>query len=321
MSSKSTSIETPAILGESKRVPKVLEWVKITRTFMRRKPLAGAGLIVIFVLLIVAIAGPLMTTADPNRTNPALRWASPSGSHWLGADHLGRDIYSRVIAGARVSVMVGVTTVVVSTTIATMIGMVSGLRGGWVDFVIQRVVDMALAFPALVLLASLSVLYPQADKEFNFGLFTLSGTWARATLIALTLGVLFSFRTSRIIRSSVMVVMSRQYIESARAVGATDTRLMLKYVLPNIAPIIIILATTTIGAAILIESTLSFLGLGLPPTVPSWGQMLNEARPGMFRVWNPSIWPGIAIAIVVWSFNMFGDGLRDVLDPRLRGTR
>jgi peptide/nickel transport system permease protein len=304
--------------GERSRMPGVSGLAGLLR-FSRHKPVAALGLLLIVLVALTAIFGSVITPYDPNLTHPAAKWAGPGGAHLLGADHLGRDIFSRIIAGARVSMLVGFGTTLVACSLACLIGITSGLRRGRVDFVVQRGVDIALAFPPLVLLASLSTSFPQADARLNLLFFTLPGAWERAFLVALTLGCISCFAISRVVRGAVMTMMSQQYVEAARALGVTDRRLVLLYVLPNIAPIVMVLATVTIGAAILAESTLAFLGLGLPPTIPSWGRMLDEARPGMFRLWNPSIWPGLAIGIVVWSFNMLGDGLRDWWDPRLRG--
>jgi peptide/nickel transport system permease protein len=212
---------------------------------------------------------------------------------------------SRIIWGARISVTVGFGAVALSTFLAVMVGVVSGYFGGWVDLTVQRFVDIWIAFPALVLLIS-------------FVAAVGPGLWS----VTLILGILLAPGTSRVVRGAVIGIRHQSYIESASCIGAGHGRVILKYVLPNVFAPIIVLATAQLGTAILAESTLSFLGYGVPPPYPAWGGMLSGTGRA-FMLQSPwlSIWPGLAISLVVFGFNMLGDALRDELDPRLRGSR
>jgi len=212
---------------------------------------------------------------------------------------------SRIIWGARISVTVGFGAVAISTLLAVAIGIVSGYYGGWVDLLVQRLVDVWISFPALVLLISLvAVAGP--------------GLWS----ITWILGILLAPGTSRVIRSAVLSIRHLPYIESAACIGATSPHVILRYILPNVFAPILVLATVQLGTAILAESTLSFLGYGVPPPYPAWGSMLSgTGRAFMLQSAWLSIWPGLAISLAVFGFNMLGDALRDELDPRLRGSR
>jgi peptide/nickel transport system permease protein len=240
---------------------------------------------------------------DKNHLRDRLQGAS--GEYPLGTDELGRDIFSRLVYGARVSIIVPFGAVLISETIAATIGISSGYYGGWVDKIAQRIVDMFQALPGLVILITV------------LGIFG-SGLWQLICII----GVLGGPSGSRIIRGQVLSIMAAPYIESARVIGAGDRRIMLKYVLPNVMALIILGSTLRLGAVVLIEASLSFLGYGLPPPFPSWGQMLSlQGREYMRTAPGLAIYPGIAIGIIVFSYNLLGDALRDTLDPRLRGSR
>jgi peptide/nickel transport system permease protein len=240
-----------------------------------------------------------------DETNVRQRLKPPGAQFYLGTDNLGRDVFSRIVYGARISVTVGFGAVTLSLLLATILGVTSGYFGGKVDVLIQRVVDAAMAFPPLVILLSLmAVLGP--------GLLN----------IILVLGIIPSANRSRIIRSATLSAKENQYVEAARAVGASHLRIILCYILPNVMAPIIIVATNALGAVILIEATLSFLGFGVPPPYPSWGEMLSgSGRSYMYKAPWMAIWPGVAISLAVFGFNMLGDALRDLLDPRLRGSR
>jgi peptide/nickel transport system permease protein len=222
----------------------------------------------------------------------------------MGTDNLSRDIWSRVVYGARVSVTVGFGAVLLANLLATIIGVTSGYFGGKYDLAVQRVVDAWQSFPFLVVILSLmAVLGP--------GMLN----------VILALGALGAAAASRVIRGATISVLQNAYIDGARAMGAGHGRIMLRHVLPNVAGTIIVLATIGLGAAILAESALSFLGFGVPPPYPSWGAMLaGSGRSYMYRAPWMAIWPGAAISLAVFGFNMLGDALRDVLDPRLRGA-
>jgi peptide/nickel transport system permease protein len=227
----------------------------------------------------------------------------PSAAHWLGTDNLSRDMWSRVVYGARVSVTVGFATIALGIALATAIGVTSAYFGGACDLVVQRVVDAWLSFPYLIIILSvMAVLGP-----------------GRANLV-ISVAIIAAATNSRVIRGAALTVMQSQFVEAARAIGCGHGRIIVRHILPNVTATIIILATIGLGAVILAESALSFLGFGVPPPYPSWGGMLSgSGRTYMFRAPWMAIWPGVAISLAVFGFNMLGDALRDVLDPRLRG--
>lgn len=269
--------------------------------FARSQPLGMISLMIIVALVVVAVIGPTIAPYDP--AAPEFdRLLGPSGSNWFGTDELGRDIFSRTLYGARVSILVGFGATAISISCACLIGLVSGYFGGWVDTIIQRVVDGVIAFPTLVLLMALVVI-----------------TGSGIPQLILILGFLGSAGTSRVVRSAVLVVRQQQYIEAARSVGVPTPRILLLHVLPNCFAPIMVSATVGLGGVILAEAALSFLGVGInDPSQPTWGQMLNRAQRFVNVEPMQALWPGAAIALAVFSFNMLGDALRDALDPRLR---
>jgi peptide/nickel transport system permease protein len=233
------------------------------------------------------------------------RLQSPSGDHLLGTDSIGRDILSRLVYGARTAVMVSFGAVLISETIAATLGIMAGYYGGFVDKFAYRIVDVFQSLPGLVVLITI------------LGIFG-SGLWEMIIVI----GVLGGPSGSRTLRGQTIYVMASPFIEAARVLGASDRRIMLRYVLPNIFALMILASTLRLGIVVLIEASLSFLGYGLPPPYPSWGQMLSlEGREYMRTQPGLAIYPGLAIGLLVFSYNLFGDALRDVLDPRLRGSR
>jgi peptide/nickel transport system permease protein len=271
--------------------------------FARKKPLGAFGAAIIVLMLLTAAGAQWLAPYPFDVGVTADRLQGPTLAHPFGTDANGRDLLSRVIWGARISVTIGFGAVLLSTLIAVSVGVVSGYFGGWVDLVVQRLVDIWISFPALVLLVSLvAVLGP--------------GLWSTT----LVLGILLAPGTARVIRSAVLAMRGLPYVESARCAGAGDGRIVRSYVLPNISAAILVLATTQLGVAVLAESTLSFLGYGVPPPFPTWGSMLSGTGRA-FMLQSPwlSIWPGLAISAAVFGFNMLGDALRDVFDPRLRG--
>ena len=272
---------------------------------VREKPLGAFGGMLVLVLMLCAIFAHWIAPYPYDETNVRQRLKPPGAQFYLGTDNLGRDVFSRIIYGARISVTVGFGAVTLSILLATILGVSSGYFGGKVDVFIQRVVDAAMAFPPLVLLLSImAVLGP--------GLLN----------IILVLGIIPSANRSRIIRSATLAAKENQYVEAARAVGASHLRIILCYILPNVMAPIIIVATNALGAVILVEATLSFLGFGVPPPYPSWGEMLSgSGRSYMYKAPWMAIWPGVAISLAVFGFNMLGDALRDLLDPRLRGSQ
>ena len=270
---------------------------------LKEKPLGAFGAVIVLGLLLCAIFAPWIAPYPYDQTDVRQRLKPPSAQFYLGTDNLGRDLFSRIVYGARISVTVGFGAVGVGTLLATLIGIVSGYFGGKFDVLIQRLVDAWMAFPWLVILMSImAVLGP--------GLLN----------IILSLGLLSAASSSRVIRSATLAAKENQFVEAARAVGASHLRILLCYILPNVMAPIIIIATIGLGFAILAESALSFLGLGVPPPYPSWGEMLSgSGRSYMQRAPWMAIWPGVAISLAVFGFNMLGDALRDLLDPRLRG--
>ncbi len=274
---------------------------------VKEKPLGAFGGVLVLGLLLCAIFAHWIAPFPYDETNVRQRLKPPGTQFYLGTDNLGRDLFSRIVYGARISVTVGFGAVTLSILLATIMGVSSGYFGGIVDILVQRVVDAWMAFPLLLFsIAIMAVLGP--------GLLN----------IILALGVLspLAANRSRVIRSATLAAKENQYVEAALAVGASHLRIILCYILPNVMAPIIIIATNALGAVILAEAALSFLGLGVPPPYPSWGEMLSgSGRSYMYKAPWMAIWPGVAISLAVFGFNMLGDALRDLLDPRLRGGR
>ncbi|HZV96822.1 MAG TPA: ABC transporter permease [Candidatus Nitrosocosmicus sp.] len=279
-------------------------WLGVLWTFCRRKPLGALGGVLVLVMILMAIFANLIAPYSYDETIRGARMKAPGAQFWMGTDNLGRDIFSRVVYGARVSVSVGFGAVLLANFLAATIGITSGYFGGKYDICVQRVVDAWQSFPFLIVILSImAVLGP--------GLLN----------VILALGTLGAAAASRVIRGATISVAQNQYIEAARAVGAGHFRIMVRYIFPNVAATIIILATIGLGGAILAESALSFLGFGVPPPYPAWGAMLSgSGRSYMYTAPWMAIWPGAAISLAVFGFNMLGDALRDILDPRLRGA-
>jgi peptide/nickel transport system permease protein len=272
--------------------------------FCQRKPLGAFGAGIVILLVIVAIFAPLIATADPRLTNARYRFSSPSSETWLGGDQIGRDVYSRLVYGTRISLVVGLLSVFFGVTIGAFIGIVSGYFGGITDLVIQRIMDAMMSFPALILaLAIMAIL------------------GASVSNVVIALSAVFIPGAARTIRSQALSIKEVDYVLAARAVGAGDWRIILRHMAPNCAATFIVLASISLGWAIVVEASLSFLGVGIPPDVPSWGGMLNGVAQNSLDVapWL-GVFPGLAIAITVFAVNLLGDALRDVLDPRMRGA-
>jgi len=269
---------------------------------VREKPLGTAGGIITLLLLLTGIFANFLAPYGMNE-NVGYFLTPPSAKFWLGTDNIGRDILSRVIFGARISVIVGLAVAILSTVMATFIGIVSGYIGGKFDLIVQRVVDTFMCLPGLLIL-----------------LVVLSITGPGLLQIIVVVGLLWGVTNSRIIRSATMSVKEDVYVQAAVAIGCSNTRILTRHILPNVMATVIILFTTRVPQAILTEAALSFLGFGIPPPTPSWGGMLSgSGREYMFMAPWLVIWPGLALAIAIYGVNMFGDALRDLLDPRLRG--
>jgi peptide/nickel transport system permease protein len=272
--------------------------------FFRQKPLAGFGAAVATILIVVAIFAPIIATENPYKTNSKEVFAPPSSEAWLGGDQLGRDVYSRLVYGARVSLYVGIVSSFIGCTIGMVLGVTSVYFGGKIDLIVQRFIDAMMAFPALILAITI-----------------MAALGASLNNVVLALSIIYIPSTVRVLRSQALAIKETDYILAAIAVGAGAWRIILRHMIPNCVALYIVLVTIHLGGAIITEATLSFLGIGTPPDVPSWGGMLNGAAQNYVEVapWLGII-PGVAIALVVFAWNLLGDGLRDVLDPRLRGT-
>jgi len=273
-----------------------------TWALVRGKPLGAIGAAIIVVLMVLAIFADWIAPYTYDET--IARMKPPGRQFWMGTDNLGRDIWSRVVYGARISVTVGFATVALATLMATVVGVSSAYVGGGYDVAVQRVVDAWQSFPGLVIILSLmAVLGP--------GVLNL--------IVALS--ILGAAGASRVIRGATLSVMQHPYVEAARAMGAGHWRIVLRYIVPNVLATIIVLATIGLGTVILVESALSFLGFGVPPPYPSWGSMMaGSGRSFMIHAPWMALFPGAAISLAVFGFNMLGDALRDVFDPRLRGA-
>lgn len=304
--------------GLSGRASRSLDVDALLR-LVREKPLGFAGLILVLVFVVLAIFAPIIAPHDPNALGAGPRLTGPSVSNFMGTDNLGRDLFSRVFWGARISITIGLIAVMISTAISLTIGIASGFFGGWIDLFFQRLIDAFIAFPGLVFILAVVSIFHQYKIPF----LPAEGIFRTENFVFMaTIGTLLGVGSSRIIRGATLSVKASPYLEAAQSIGATNLRLMTLHILPNVLPPIITLATLGLGTAILLEATLSFLGLGVPPDVATWGGMLNrEARAWMTLAPWLAIFPGIALSLAVFGFNMLGDGLRDVLDPRLRGSR
>lgn len=271
---------------------------------LRASPLGIAAVVILVVLAIAAAFGPVLAPYDPLIQDRSAQAKPPSLAHLLGTDYLGRDVFSRVLAGARPSLAVGLSAVTVAIVLGSAVGLLSGHLRGTVDLLAQRVVEIALTLPGLVLALALLAIVGTGTASLIF-----------AIALVLAPGI------ARVVRSSTLAVGTEDYIEAARAVGASDSRIILRHLLPNVAATIIVLATLNVGSAILFEAALSFLGLGIQPPEPSWGNMLSGPARQYFEVapWM-AIFPGVAISLAVLGFNLFGDTLRDAFDPRLKGA-
>ncbi len=270
---------------------------------VKEKPLGTIGLVITLLLLFTGIFADLLAPYGMNEQFWTDTLAAPSARFWLGTDNIGRDLLSRVIFGARISVIIGLVATSLATLISVAIGILSGYIGGKFDLVVQRFVDAWMCFPGLVILmVIISLVGP--------------GMWQ----VIIVLGVSGGIKGSRVIRSAVISIKENVYVEAAVAIGCSRTRILSRHILPNIMAPIIITFTMRVPGVILTEASLSFLGYGIPPPAPSWGGMLSgSGRKFMFKAPWMVIWPGLALAIVVYGVNMFGDAMRDLLDPRLRG--
>ncbi len=262
------------------------------------------GSAIVLLAIVIAIIGPLLTPFDPASQELPLRLAGPTGTHLFGLDELGRDIFARVLAGARISLLVGLIVVSVSSTIGIFFGAVAGYFGGRVDEIISRVIDILLAVPGLLLaIALVAVLGPSLSN------------------VVLALSLIGWVGYARLVRAQVLRAREFEFVQAARALGAPTERILLRHIIPTALPAVTVQATLGMGAAILAEAALSFLGLGVQPPTPSWGTMLNGGRAHLLDAPHLTMFPGLAIAVLVLGFNFLGDGLRDALDPATNQRR
>ena len=299
MAESRTGLDAGAVT-EEKRRPLLIDLIA---RLVKEKPLGTVGAVIVLMLLLTGIFADFIAPYGYNEIWVGGKLDAPSASSWLGTDHLGRDLLSRIIHGARVSMYVGLAVSAMSTVISAVIGLISGYLGGKTDIVIQRFVDAWMCFPGLfIILTMMAIVGP--------GLLQ----------VIIVLGVLYGIGGSRTVRSAVIGIKANVYVEAARSIGCPTGKVLLRHILPNIMAPVIIIFTTRMGAAILAEASISFLGYGIPPPTPSWGGMLSGAgrRYMLLAPWM-AIWPGLALSVVVYGINMFGDALRDLLDPRMRG--
>ena len=276
----------------------------LTRDALRRlarSPSTVVGAIVLAAIVLLAVLAPVIAPYDPIAQDSQAIRAGPSGAHLFGADNFGRDIFSRVLYGGRKSLPVGLVAVGIAAVIGVGLGLIAGFYGGWVDALTMRWVDLMLAFPGILLAMSLVAIL--GTSLFN---------------LMLAVGIASIPEYTRVVRATTLSAREAEYVTAARVSGAPDRGILLRHILPNILPPVIVLATLGIAGAIILGSTLSFLGLGIKPPDPEWGNMLSDGRAMMRHYWWVSFFPGLAIMLTVLAINLLGDGLRDALDPRLR---
>ncbi len=294
---ETAAAETLAILRPKSTLP-----VALLR-FCAQQPLGAFGAAVLIFAVVVAVLAPMLAPHSPTAIEVAEKFTPPFGKQILGTDELGRDVLSRLIFGARISMSVSLLSVGIAISAGTLIGIFSAYSGGKTDLAIQRLVDTMMAFPAIIMALAL-----------------MAALGASQTNVIVALVVILLPGAVRVVRSQVLSIKEQDYTLAARAIGAGSTRIMLRHILPNVMATYIVLSTITLGYAIVVEASLSFLGVGIPPDIASWGGMLNLGATTYIDV-SPwlSVFPGITIAVIVFSVNLLGDSLRDVLDPRLRG--
>jgi peptide/nickel transport system permease protein len=261
--------------------------------------MSKVGAAIVLVAVLAALVGPVLMPFDPADQELALRLEGPTSQHWFGLDELGRDIFARVLSGARISLLVGLVVVGVSSTIGTLLGSIAGYFGGVTDEILSRLMDILLAFPGLLLaIAMVAVLGPSLPN------------------VILALSLIGWVGYARLVRGQVLRARELEFVQAARALGATIPRILAQHVIPTALPAVTVQATLGMGGAILAEAALSFLGLGVQPPTPSWGTMLSYGRSHLLEAPHLTIFPGLAIAVLVLGFNFLGDGLRDALDPQ-----
>jgi peptide/nickel transport system permease protein len=269
--------------------------------YFRKNRLAIAGASTILIIFLVAIFAPFAAPHDPEKTDIAAKLASPSPRYLLGTDQLGRDVFSRMLYGSRISLSVGFVAVSISLIIGIMVGSVAGYYGKMVDSVLMRFVDIMMCFPSFFLMLTVIALLGPSIHH-----------------VMIVIGITSWMGTARFVRAEFLSLRERDFVLAAKVLGISDKRIIFRHMLPNALAPVFVTATIDVATAILIEAGLSFLGFGVQPPAPSWGNILTEGRIYIFDAWWLTVFPGLAILITVLSFNLFGEGLRDALDPRLR---
>ncbi len=269
----------------------------------RQNRLAFLGGTIVAIVLFCAFVLPLVFSGDPNALNPILRNQGPSAAHWFGNDHLGRDIFLRIVHGSKLSLTISASVSLLVLVFGTIVGIVSGYFGGWVDTVLSRITDCLMAFPSILL--ALAVMATLGQSLSN---------------VVIALSLVYAPRVARVARSPVISERDREYVEAARGLGASHVRILFRHILPNVMSPIIVQTTIIFAYAMVAEATLGFLGLGVPPPEPTWGNLLAEGRRTLMVYPSQTIFPAVTLAVVVLGINLLGDGLRDILDPRMRGT-
>jgi len=272
--------------------------------YFKKRRMAVGGLTLILITFLIAGLAFFLAPYDPGKTEVSMKLKAPSFQHLLGTDQLGRDIFSRMLYGSRISLSVGFVAVGISIFIGVLVGALAGYYGRWIDSLLMRFVDTMLCFPSFFLI--LAVVALMGPSIFN---------------IMVVIGVTSWMGTSRFVRAEFLSLRERDFTQAAMALGVKDSRIIFRHILPNALAPVFVTATLKVASAILIEAGLSFLGFGVQPPAPSWGNILTEGRTYIFDAWWLTVFPGLAILITVLSFNLLGEGLRDALDPRLRGRK
>ena len=313
MAAPTLSAPPPFVIEEELHVSKVTFWTRL-----RRHKLAVAGIVVLVLMVLAAVFAKQLAPFDPNAIDnvhwqgtplpPCFQDAAQCGAHQLGTDEVGRDLLSRLLFGARISLTVGLFAVIMEVLIGTVLGAISGYYGGWVDYIIMRITDVFLSIPLLPLLLVLTAIVAASSSKaaLNFG------------VIVLIIGALSWPTVARLVRASFLSLREREFAEAARALGNGDGRIIFRHLLPNAIAPIVVQATLDVANVIVLESTLSFLGLGIQPPTASWGNMLANAQSNLQTAWWAAVFPGLCILVTVLAINYIGDGLRDALDPNMR---
>jgi peptide/nickel transport system permease protein len=293
-------LTTPLVAGGRSRVA-THAWPAI-RKFIVTKPLGAAGGAIILVMVFTAIFADVLTPYDPHAINQRMQFTAPSLNHWFGTDEFGRDLFTRIVYGARIALVIGLTAAFIGATCGALLGVVSAYLGGRVDLYLQRLIDVMLAFPLLIL---------------ALAIVTVLGRSVPNVVLAIAIPIIP--RTARIVRSNALSIKENMYVEAARAVGSSHPWVILRHIIPNVTAPYLIMLTAQFGNAILVEASLSFLGLGTAEPTPSWGLMLyGSALSYAEKAAWVAVFPGLAISLAVFGFNLFGDSIRDALDPKLR---